>query len=508
MVYCSLKCFINDARERAGKDTGMNRKHFLAGLLCLALLLGLQAHALAAEGAASIPINAIDAAAVTAAPAVQTAAPASSPSGALLDSAALNALVEDFLTQKGIPKDRVGVGYCYTATGDEWFYNPDTWFYPGSMYKVPLMMLVSEQLQSGEISPDTQIGGLDLDTVYEYILVYSNNDYAHKVRSYLGGDEVWREDAKRYAALDSFDERYMLYCYFSPRYMTQVLETLYQAPARFPKVLDNLLKAEQGHYFRLPDSMKAYDIAQKYGAYIDNENSDWNHTAGIVFTPNPFILTIMTKNVGGAEQFIGQLAERFKDYTLELDTKLSAYREEQTRLEAERRAAEEAERLAAAQAAEEPAATAKPAAELRPSQPQVQNQGITADRAYRGHRAGIIVLTLLLIAAIVGGIGAVVIVKERERRRYESYKRRFEAELRQEALERERQRRSAERIAAMQSAAPTRPERVPTVEPAAQPRRPAHPETRRVRRPDTPPRQQRADPVDPDEARWIDEEEE
>ena len=329
----------------------MNRigERAFAWLLCLALILALAVPAFA-EGAAAQP-SAEQAPAEAA-----DNAPAEAPlfEGSILDSDAISKMVNDYLTQKGIGKDRVGIGFCYTATGDEWFLNPDTWFYPGSMYKVPLMMILSERIRDGQVSPDTQIGGLDLDTVYNYILVHSNNDYAHAVRKFLidgqGGDEIWRKEAQQYARLDKYDERYMLYCYFSPRYMTQVMETLYDDPDRFPKVLDNLLEAEQGHYFRLLDEMHPYDVAQKYGSYLDNENSNWNHTSGIIYTENPFILTVMTKNVGGAEQVIGELAARFKDYAQSLDKELAAYREEQAQLEAERLAAEEAERLAAEQA--------------------------------------------------------------------------------------------------------------------------------------------------------------
>jgi len=483
----------------------------LAWLLCLALLSGLSAAAFAQ----SIPINAIDAAAVTEPPVTSTVASSETPSApvlfpesSILDSAALTRLVEDFLQQKGIPKDRVGVGFCYTATGDEWFYNPDTWFYPGSMYKVPLMMLLSEKIKSGDVSPDEQIGGLDLNSLYEYILVYSNNDYAHKVRTYLGGDSVWRKDAQKYAALDSYDERYMLYCYFSPRYMTRVMETLHENPERFPGVEENLLKAENGHYFQYTDEMKSLDIAQKYGAYLDNEGSDWNHTTGIIFTPNPIILTIMTKNVGGPESFIGQLAVLFKNYALETDEKLTAYREEQVRLQEELKAAEEAERLAEEQAAVQTAESPKPAAQKRPSQPETLTQSITPDRAERGHRAGIIVLSLLLAAAVIGGVGAVVIVKERERRRYESYKRRFEAELRQEAMEQEQQRsRAAQTIERVREEAPAKPaDSARAAARNAAPRR----ETQRIRHTQIPPaehlRRRRA--AEQEQPEWNDEDEE
>ena len=403
----------------------MNRmgKRVFAGLLCLALVFALSVPAFAEEISAELPT------------ASEPAAPVFE--GSILDSAAIEKMVDDYLARKGIGKDRVGIGFCYTATGDEWFLNPDTWFYPGSMYKVPLMMILSERLRDGQVAPNEQIGGLDLDTVFRYILVNSNNDYAHAVRKFLidgqGGDEIWRKEAQQYARIDSYDERYMLYCYFSPRYMTQVMETLYNDPDRFPKVLDCLLQAEQGHYFRLPDEMRVYDVAQKYGSYIDNESSNWNHTTGIVYTPNPFIITVMTKNVGGSEQIIADLGVLFKDYALGLDAELEAFRAEQARAEAERQAAEEAARLAAEQAQQQTQPQAQQQSASRTNGPQTVLQTTTPDRAERGHRALIIVLLILLGAAILGGIGSVIIIKENERRRYESYKRRFAEEMRRDS---------------------------------------------------------------------------
>lgn len=478
----------------------MNRigERAFALLLCLALILALAVPAFAEEAAAE--------------PAAEQApaepadnAPAEAPlfEGSILDSDAISAMVDDFLTKKGIPKDRVGIGYCYTATGDEWFLNPDTWFYPGSMYKVPLMMILSERLRDGQIGEDTQIGGLDLDTVYNYILVHSNNDYAHAVRKFLidgqGDDQVWRKEAQQYARLDKYDERYLLYCYFSPRYMTQVMETLYNDPDRFPKVMDNLLEAEQGHYFRLPDEMHVYDVAQKYGSYLDNEGSDWNHTTGIIYTPNPFIITVMTKNVGGSEQLISQLGVLFKDYSLKLDEELAAYQEEQARLEAELRAAEEAERLAAeqAQASTQPAPAQNGPQQSTASETALQTR--TPDLAERGYRALVKMLLILLGASVAGGIGALIIIKENERKRYESYKRRFEEEMRQEALELKQAQRREVRPAA------ERPAPQPETARTRQPR--ARTDTPRPRR-ETPVRQQprRETPVF-DEEQWLHDEE-
>ena len=487
-----------------------------AWLLCLALILALAVPAFAEEAAAE--------------PAAEQApaepadnAPAAAPffEGSILDSDAITKMVEDYLARKNIPTDRVGIGFCYTATGDEWYYNPDTWFYPGSMYKVPLMMILSERLRDGQVDANEQIGGLDLDTVYRYILVNSNNDYAHAVRKFLidgqGGDEIWRKEAQQYARLDKYDERYLLYCYFSPRYMTQVMETLFNDPDRFPKVMDNLLQAEQGHYFRLPDEMHVYDVAQKYGSYLDNENSNWNHTSGIIYTPNPFIITVMTKNVGGPEQVIADLGVLFKDYVLKLDEELAAFRLEQEQLKAAQLAAEEAELAALEQPETQAQAQAPQAAPVqsapRPGQPETILQTQTPDRAERGHRALVTMLLILLAAAILGGIGSVIIVKENERRRYESYKRRFAEEMRQEALEREQAARREIRPAEQPRPRPQEPRQRPQ-EPAArrresQPRqsRPAAP-AQRVRRPEQPIRPQpQREPVVFDEEQWLHDEE-
>ena len=494
----------------------MNRmgKHVFAWLLCLALVFALAVPAFAEELSTNLS-TAFSTASEPAAPVFE---------GSILDSAAIEKMVDDYLARKGIGKDRVGIGFCYTATGDEWFLNGDTWFYPGSMYKVPLMMILSERLRDGQIGEDTQIGGLDLDTVYNYVLVHSNNDYAHAVRRFLidgqGGDEIWRKEAQQYARIDKYDERYMLYCYFSPRYMTQVMETLYHDPDRFPKVLDCLLQAEQGHYFRLPDEMRSYDVAQKYGSYIDNENTNWNHTTGIIYTSNPFIITVMTKNVGGSEQVIADLGVLFKDYALGLDAELEAFRAEQAKAEQERLAAEEAARQAAEQAPEPQQTQTQPGSQpqstSRPSGPETLLQTKTPDRAERGNRALIKVLLILLIAAILGGIASVIIIKENERRRYESYKRRFAEEMRREALERE-QARQAERPAAKparQEARPRaeaqapaqRPSR-PVQTPAQRPSRPA--QTQAQRRSEAPirPQPRQSEPVTFDEDQWLHDEE-
>ena len=358
----------------------------------------------------------------------------------LLDDKALTELVEGFLKERGIPAERVGIGFYFPETEEEWFYNPDTWFYPASVYKVPLMMILAERVSAGMVSPDEKIGGLPLDKLFNYIIVHSNNDYAHEVRRFLGGDEAWREEAKQYADLpdDYYDPDYMDYCYFSPRYITRVMETLYRDPDRFPDVIDCMREADPTHYFQQQPEMYDIPIAQKYGSYVDMQNTNWNHTTGIIYTPHPFILTVMTENVTGYEGVLGKFAVLFKDYVLGLDDQLAALerqREEEAR-QAELLAAEQAE--LEAQASEE----AAPSVQQRQAGPQETEERRSErpkEEDARERRRMLFFVSIALTGLLVLGLlCAALIGRIRKKKRYEGYRRRFEEELRQEALARER----------------------------------------------------------------------
>lgn len=346
----------------------------------------------------------------------------------VIDPAAIEKLVGDYMAANSIDPKNFSVGYVYTATGEEWYHNPDTWYYPASMYKVPLMMMLAEKVSSGELSQDSDLGGYDVALAEEYIISYSNNDYAHMIRKYLGGDEVWREHAKSYASLeqDDYNPDYMDYCYFSPRYITQVVKTLYSEPQRFPNIIECMLVARPTHDFRLSEHMNnSYQIAQKYGSYADDMGDNWNHNTGIIYTPSPFVLTVMTRNVPNHEKLISDVAEMLTEYTLSLDEELVEYEEEQIEAAEEAAAAAEAERIAA----EEKAAAEKAEAERIAAEEAAEKERIAAEKEQKKTLmllGGCAVLALVLLVLVI-----VLIKKQRKRKRYEAYRRRFEQELRQ-----------------------------------------------------------------------------
>lgn len=356
----------------------------------------------------------------------------------IIDDRELTALVESFMGERGLSNRSFSLGFWYSGTDESWYYNGDAWFYPASMYKVPLIMLLSERVKNGELTQETEIGGYPVSTIEEYILTYSNNDWAHTIRAWFGGDEVWRQDARQYATLteDEYDPDYMQYCYFSNRYMTEVMRTLFTESERFPNVIECLLEAEPSHFFRR-NMEGRFRIAQKYGSYTEGNGDDYNNATGIIYTENPCIVTVMTRNVSNYETVIAEAGELLTEYALQLDNRLAAYRadleakaEEQRRLEEEKQAELEKEKKI-----EEKRQT-----EAANAQKAIQQQ--TAKQDARKQRSFSMIAVIAALVLLIVLITAVVNRRRRKARekRYKEYSLRYEAEQRARDSVRDRDR--------------------------------------------------------------------
>lgn len=348
----------------------------------------------------------------------------------ILDPDALQQIVDDYCARKGLNKDNLSVGFCYTATGDAWYWNGDAWYYSASMYKVPVMMILAERYREGLITDETKISGLTLAEANELILVYSHNDYAHAMMHYIGTDAECRTLYQQYAQLptDYYISDFYDYSYFTARFMTQVMQTLYNESERFPNVIENLLRAQPGQYFKA--GITDVSIAQKYGNFKDSMGRQFTHDTGIIYTENPFILTIMTKNMGAQDTVIAQFCGAFEDYAKSLDAQLPAYQQAQREAEEaearriaeeEERARLEAEAAAAAAAEAENESMAEPATAavetvqtpVAASAADAPVEPVRPHGADRGVLIGFGVLIVLLIAAFT-----VDYVTDRRERRY------------------------------------------------------------------------------------------
>lgn len=325
------------------------------------------------------------------------------PEMTIFDQDELQSMVDSFIQEYsgyGVKADNISFAYTYLATGETWFYNPDTWYYSASMYKVPLMMILAEKEANGELTQESDVKGLTLAYAEESILVYSNNDYAHLMLNYLGTDKEAREMYKQFSSLpdDYYDPDFIDYSYFTVRFMNDVMTTLYNAPERFPHIIDCLKRAQPTDYFHLYIDPEL-EVAQKYGSY-----KEFNNTSGIIYTPNPVILTVMTSDLARAELVIGEAAKMFVDYTYTLDGKLNSYKEEkaQAEEEAKQKAAEEA----AAQAEEE-ARLAKEAEEKAAAEEAARQAELAAQQAAEERAA---LMEKIKAAAIVLCVAAAAVV--------------------------------------------------------------------------------------------------
>ena len=86
--------------------------------------------------------------------------------------------------------------------------------------------------------------------------------------------------------------------------------------------------------------MSQYGVAQKYGAFVEQNGNNNNHCAAIIYTPTPIIVVVMTRNVGDYQRRIGEVGAHLAEVALQLDEKKAALeREAEARAEAEAQAA-------------------------------------------------------------------------------------------------------------------------------------------------------------------------
>ena len=395
-------------------------------LLLAATCTAAFAEATPAEGAAA------------AAPGADAQLPAAEDSG-IIDANELQQWMDSFVQEHNLNQDymRFSVGFWYSGTGDSWYYDADQWMYSASLYKVPVSMLMAEKEAAGELTLESVVNGTTLEYLESTALVYSNNDSGHSMVSWLGGTYAGKcsDMTIKFTDLpDSyFDQDFYDVSYYTARYMTQVMRTLYQGgDAKFPHVLDYLKQAQPDDYYNRNAALKgSYTIAQKFGAYEEGNGNNNNHCAAVIYTPNPIVVTVMTRNVGDYQNIIAEVGGHLAEYALELDQKLESWKQEQEAQAAAERAA--AELAAAQQAAEngtaeavapemQNAASAEPApaetntaampASAEPV-PAAGQESATNAAAPRRIPVAVLILAGVLVAVVI--VAALLLVAARRR---------------------------------------------------------------------------------------------
>ncbi len=305
------------------------KKKILCLVLALALLAGLTVLLISAVRtpdtdtppsvtASPTPSATPEAPAADATPA-PTATPEAQPADTdtpvtVIDSDALTALVDNYLRENNRSGSGIAISYCYTGTGEIWLYNGDTFFEGASLYKLPLSMLIDNRIARGDLTPKSELCGMNVMYALERMLVYSDNTVAECLLGLYDSAEL-RALGAQMAGLseESCPAAYARTNDYSPRLMLGLLLELYRHSEDYPDVIDYMLLASPGRFFRLTLEGQ-YNVAQKYGSHLPTLNS-----AAIIYTPRPFLLTVLTASSGGAEIVLGDMAELFAEYTLTLD---------------------------------------------------------------------------------------------------------------------------------------------------------------------------------------------
>lgn len=252
----------------------------------------------------------------------------------------------------------VALGYCNTVTGEEHYFNGDEYFSGASLYKLPLNMYCAEQILSGERDWSTETLGRPYEEIQVSSLTFSNNPLSLQLVHELGGWETFRSLIAPYMGEDSSNESFTeKTTLFTARQMTRCTALLATESDRFPRVIDCLLDSAPDSFLNYADV--PYDVAQKYGNNMEEGNVF--HVAGIVYTEDPIVLVILTRNLAAQRTVMARYCELMCGYTnyqrtLRLEAEQEAQRLAEEAEREARRLAEEAEQAAAQKAAEEEAA--------------------------------------------------------------------------------------------------------------------------------------------------------
>lgn len=276
----------------------------------------------------------------------------------------VNALIREF-GREADDYCGISVGFCYTKTNESLFYYGDEWYYTASVFKLPLMMMLANDVLNGENPIGDYAGGPD--EVLRECLVNSDNTRAFVTASYYYTWPRVRENEQKLAGWtdDELPEGFQSWeetPKYSCRFLIDILRELYANSDQYPSVIDYMSQAQPGEFLR-QNELTDLVIAQKFGS-LTIGGEQVNHIAGIVYTDTPILITVMTRDFGYyyAKAFCGRLCEELVSYSAELDQR---YAEKEEQIEQEKLAEQlalaevqkaEAEREAAEKAAAEESA--------------------------------------------------------------------------------------------------------------------------------------------------------
>lgn len=276
---------------------------------------------------------------------------------AFVDAEELTALLESARKEAYPGAAALSVAVLFTRSGESFFYNADAWYYSASLYKLPMIMRFSRMVEDGGLEDANPVFLEKAETIKERCLVYSDNSWASSLwRLVFNGPDSIQRAALDYAQFpeEELPEDYYERTQYSARFLLGLLEELYENSGEYPGVLDYMKQAQPGQYFR-GELEGRYDVAQKYGSA-----EGVNHAAGMIWTPSPILLVVLTNGMGArqGDLVIAHVAAAVADYALQVDERADTWDKLLADAEAEDAAAAEQARAQAVAKARDSAAQA------------------------------------------------------------------------------------------------------------------------------------------------------
>ena len=224
----------------------------------------------------------------------------------------LSQVVEAFMADQGI-----AFSYKNTKTNEQYSMNDTQPMTAGSTYKLPLNMLVMDEVNKGKLSLTERFditnteyeyqgehdnyvaafgGSMTIPEMQEYSLVYSENTPAYALAERLGGME------KFYGMLDKYGKSkgevktiQMHGNKTTTDYYIQVLDYLWKHQEDYKDILKYLGESFPEYYYKTYN--QGLTIYQKPGYVREALNVD-----AIVMEDTPYLIAIYTRYLGGSDE--------------------------------------------------------------------------------------------------------------------------------------------------------------------------------------------------------------
>ena len=244
---------------------------------------------------------------------------ASAFAGAEAEDPSWDEITAKVMEEYNMTDSSVYCGYLNLVTGEEHYINGDEYASAASMFKLPLCMCVTEELQKGNIDWSIYEQYYSFESVLNDVLIESSNQQAMFLcDTFLGGYNEFRLKTASYMGIEAGSERVDITMYnnYTPREFINCLKLLYNESERFPNIIETMQKAMTNQFFKLNEPR--FRIAHKPGWIPENYVLD---DCALCFTTQPIAIVMMTRSANTSEEFLSAWCTAMCEYTEKLANK-------------------------------------------------------------------------------------------------------------------------------------------------------------------------------------------